>query len=56
MEYLTTDPVFLFVGIIGKKHVGPESVLPFDFAERRKKIIRYSKNVTLIKELVKGFF
>ncbi|XP_033108057.1 N-sulphoglucosamine sulphohydrolase-like [Anneissia japonica] len=45
-------------GIIGKKHVGPEAVYPFDFAqtEENNSILQVGRNITRIKELVKQFF
>lgn len=45
-------------GIIGKKHVGPESVYPFDFAytEENNSILQVGRNITRIKELVRKFF
>ncbi|CAH1775761.1 unnamed protein product [Owenia fusiformis] len=44
-------------GIIGKKHVGPEAVYPFDFAhtEENNKILQVGRNITLIKHLVREF-
>ncbi|XP_067142973.1 N-sulphoglucosamine sulphohydrolase [Centruroides vittatus] len=48
----------IFTGIIGKKHVGPEKVYPFDFAytEEHYSILQVGRNITRIKELVKKFF
>ena len=45
-------------GIIGKKHVGPEAVYPFDFAytEENNSIMQVGRNITRIKELVRLFF
>lgn len=45
-------------GIIGKKHVGPESVYPFDFAETEENnsILQVGRNITHIKQLVRQFF
>ncbi|XP_076058197.1 N-sulfoglucosamine sulfohydrolase [Oratosquilla oratoria] len=45
-------------GIIGKKHVGPEPVYPFDFAytEENNSIMQVGRNITRIKNLVKQFF
>ncbi|XP_071966015.1 N-sulphoglucosamine sulphohydrolase-like [Antedon mediterranea] len=45
-------------GIIGKKHVGPEDVYPFDYAqtEENNSILQVGRNITRIKELVKEFF
>lgn len=44
-------------GIIGKKHVGPESVYPFDFAhtEENSSILQVGRNITRIKHLLRKF-
>ncbi|CAM1291138.1 SGSH (predicted) [Pycnogonum litorale] len=44
-------------GIIGKKHVGPEHVYPFDFAETEENnsILQVGRNITRIKDLVREF-
>ncbi|XP_043192863.1 N-sulphoglucosamine sulphohydrolase-like [Amphibalanus amphitrite] len=45
-------------GIIGKKHVGPSSVYPFDFSyteEDGHSILQVGRNITHIKELVGRF-
>jgi len=44
-------------GIIGKKHVGPESVYPFDFAETEENngILQVGRNITHMKLLVRKF-
>ncbi|XP_043250801.1 N-sulphoglucosamine sulphohydrolase isoform X1 [Colletes gigas] len=44
-------------GIIGKKHVGPESVYPFDFSqtEENNSILQVGRNITKIKLLVREF-
>lgn len=44
-------------GIIGKKHVGPKEVYPFDFAETEENnsIMQVGRNVTYIKLLVRKF-
>ncbi|XP_064612746.1 N-sulphoglucosamine sulphohydrolase-like [Liolophura sinensis] len=44
-------------GIIGKKHVGPDYVYPFDFAETEENnsILQVGRNITRIKELVQLF-
>ncbi|XP_029339755.1 N-sulphoglucosamine sulphohydrolase isoform X2 [Mus caroli] len=44
-------------GIIGKKHVGPETVYPFDFAftEENSSVMQVGRNITRIKELVQKF-
>ncbi|XP_077979654.1 N-sulfoglucosamine sulfohydrolase-like [Glandiceps talaboti] len=44
-------------GIIGKKHVGPESVYPFDYAETEENnsILQVGRNITHIKQLVQHF-
>ncbi|XP_076288464.1 N-sulfoglucosamine sulfohydrolase isoform X2 [Lasioglossum baleicum] len=44
-------------GIIGKKHVGPENVYPFDFSqtEENNSILQVGRNITKIKLLVREF-
>jgi N-sulfoglucosamine sulfohydrolase len=44
-------------GIIGKKHVGPEGVYPFDFAytEENGSVLQVGRNITRIKLLVRKF-
>ncbi|XP_012379518.2 N-sulphoglucosamine sulphohydrolase isoform X1 [Dasypus novemcinctus] len=44
-------------GIIGKKHVGPEAVYPFDFAytEENGSVLQVGRNITRIKLLVRKF-
>lgn len=44
-------------GIIGKKHVGPETVFPFDFAhtEENDSVLQVGRNITRIKLLVRKF-
>ncbi|KAM6468572.1 N-sulfoglucosamine sulfohydrolase isoform 2-T2 [Liasis olivaceus] len=44
-------------GIIGKKHVGPEAVYPFDFAytEENSSMLQVGRNITRIKLLVRKF-
>ena len=44
-------------GIIGKKHVGPESVYPFDYSqtEENHPINQVGRNITNIKLLVREF-
>lgn len=44
-------------GIIGKKHVGPETVYPFDFAytEENGSVLQVGRNITRIKLLVREF-
>ncbi|XP_024937694.1 N-sulphoglucosamine sulphohydrolase isoform X2 [Cephus cinctus] len=44
-------------GIIGKKHVGPADVYPFDFAETEENnsILQVGRNITKIKLLVREF-
>lgn len=44
-------------GIIGKKHVGPENVYPFDFAytEEGHSILQVGRNITYMKLLVREF-
>lgn len=45
-------------GIIGKKHVGPGYVYPFDFAytEENGSVLQVGRNITRIKLLVRRFF
>lgn len=44
-------------GIIGKKHVGPEAVYPFEFSytEENNSILQVGRNITRIKQLVRAF-
>ncbi|XP_043924017.1 N-sulphoglucosamine sulphohydrolase isoform X2 [Protopterus annectens] len=44
-------------GIIGKKHVGPQAVYPFDFqhTEENSSILQVGRNITRIKLLVRQF-
>ncbi|XP_075920742.1 N-sulfoglucosamine sulfohydrolase-like [Petromyzon marinus] len=44
-------------GIIGKKHVGPEAVYPFEFSytEENNSILQVGRNITHIKQLVRAF-
>lgn len=44
-------------GIVGKKHVGPEDVYPFEFAytEETESIMQVGRNITRIRELVRTF-
>lgn len=48
---------FLCAGIIGKKHVGPSNVYPFDFAhtEENNSILQVGRNITYMKLLVREF-
>lgn len=52
-----TKQLFCFAGIIGKKHVGPESVYKFDYerTEENNSILQVGRNITLIKNLVADF-
>lgn len=45
-------------GIIGKKHVAPESVYPFDYSETEENnsILQVGRNITKMKELAQEFF
>ncbi|XP_007125340.1 N-sulphoglucosamine sulphohydrolase isoform X2 [Physeter macrocephalus] len=47
----------VLTGIIGKKHVGPETVYPFDFAytEENGSVLQVGRNITRIKLLVRKF-
>ncbi|KAL0160618.1 hypothetical protein M9458_044343, partial [Cirrhinus mrigala] len=49
---------FVSKGIIGKKHVGPGPVYPFDFAytEETNSVLQVGRNITKIKLLVRKFF
>lgn len=49
---------FFWKGIIGKKHVGPGPVYPFDFAytEETNSVLQVGRNITKIKLLVQKFF
>lgn len=44
-------------GIVGKKHVGPEPVYPFDFAytEENGSVLQVGRNITRMKLLVRKF-
>lgn len=48
---------YLFVGIIGKKHVGPKSVYPFDYeqTEENNSILQVGRNITHMKLLAREF-
>lgn len=48
----------IHTGIVGKKHVGPEYVYPFDFAETEENnsILQAGRNITFIKLKVREFF
>lgn len=48
----------IHTGIIGKKHVGPGAVYPFDFAytEENNSVLQVGRNITRIKHLVRKFF
>lgn len=52
-----TPPLCVPAGIIGKKHVGPETVYPFDFAytEENSSVLQVGRNITRIKALVRQF-
>ena len=47
----------IYTGIIGKKHVGPQSVFNFNYeqTELNNSILQVGRNITRIKELVKEF-
>ncbi|XP_060715425.1 N-sulphoglucosamine sulphohydrolase [Tachysurus vachellii] len=47
----------IHTGIIGKKHVGPSAVFPFDFAytEENGSVLQVGRNITRIKLLVRKF-
>ncbi|XP_052762938.1 N-sulphoglucosamine sulphohydrolase-like [Mya arenaria] len=44
-------------GIVGKKHVGPEHVYPFDYAETEEhhSILKVGRNITYMRNLVRKF-
>ena len=52
---LLTEAVF--IGIIGKKHVGPSSVFKFDYeqTEENNSILQVGRNITHIKLLAREF-
>lgn len=52
-----TAPLCIPTGIIGKKHVGPGAVYPFDFAytEENSSVLQVGRNITRIKALVRRF-
>lgn len=54
----TPDFFFTLSGITGKKHVGPGSVYPFDYAytEENNSVLQVGRNITRIKLLVRKFF
>ncbi|KAF7264478.1 hypothetical protein GWI33_023153 [Rhynchophorus ferrugineus] len=47
----------IFTGIIGKKHVGPKEVYPFDYSETEENnsILQVGRNITHIKLLTRDF-
>lgn len=53
IQYLS----FSVSGIIGKKHVGPEAVYPFDYAqtEENNSIFQVGRNITYMKLLARTF-
>lgn len=59
MGYLGNSdrPVSPLPGIIGKKHIGPETVYPFEFAytEENGSVLQVGRNITRIKLLVRKF-
>lgn len=54
---LASSTARVLAGIIGKKHVGPEAVYPFDFAytEENSSVLQVGRNITRIKALVRRF-
>ena len=58
LPYLLNHTGTFWTGIIGKKHVGPESVYPFAFSytDDVYPINQVGRNITYIKELVRKFF
>uniref|UniRef100_A0A8C9M4U0 N-sulfoglucosamine sulfohydrolase n=1 Tax=Panthera tigris altaica TaxID=74533 RepID=A0A8C9M4U0_PANTA len=57
LKYFLNAFSFIFESIIGKKHVGPEPVYPFDFAytEENGSVLQVGRNITRIKLLVRKF-
>ena len=52
------DPHSL-AGMVGKKHVGPASVYPFDFSyteEDGHSILQVGRNISHMRDLVRRFF
>ncbi|XP_050717654.1 N-sulphoglucosamine sulphohydrolase-like isoform X2 [Eriocheir sinensis] len=47
----------LRTGIVGKKHVGPEDVFPFEFAhtEETESVMQVGRNITRMRQLVRRF-
>ncbi|KAK8382114.1 hypothetical protein O3P69_015225 [Scylla paramamosain] len=47
----------LRTGIVGKKHVGPEGVFPFEFAhtEETESMLQVGRNITRVRQLVRRF-
>ena len=54
---VVTGYFFMILGIIGKKHVGPEHVYPFDYAqtEENNPVNQVGRNITHMKLLVREF-
>lgn len=48
----------IHTGIVGKKHVGPSYVYPFDYAqtEENHKMLQVGRNITYMKRMVRKFF
>ena len=57
LSWLLNKTGSIKTGIIGKKHVGPDYVYPFDFAytEENYDLTQVGRNITLMKELAHAF-
>lgn len=57
LSWLLNNTGGVKTGIIGKKHVGPDYVYPFDFAytEENSNLMQVGRNITLIRELAHEF-
>ena len=56
--FFVSDEIFdMFLGIVGKKNVGPEAVYPFDFevTEEQMSINQIARNITLMKDKASEF-
>lgn len=57
LSWLLNNTGGVKTGIIGKKHVGPNYVYPFDFAytEENSNLMQVGRNITLMRELAHEF-
>ena len=57
LERLSCVLCICFLGIIGKKHVGPDTVYKFDYeqTEENHSLLQIGRNITLMKEKVREF-